>query len=106
MPEKIDVQDLRLNYNPEQPQERFKAAGLEAALVAKASDRLPSAVPWPAGKAPAPAPLPTAPPESEDLTKFRGYDAVVVTWTSAEAATLAALFTPGYLTSDCVPVPA
>jgi nucleoside phosphorylase len=95
----IDLHDLRLNFNPEEPQERFKAAGLEAALVANASDRLPAAVPWPAGKGPQAAPLPTAPAETEDLTKFSGYDAVVVTWTSAEAATLAALLTPGYPTS-------
>jgi nucleoside phosphorylase len=33
------------------------------------------------------------------LTRFQGYDAVVVTWTSAEAAALAALFTPDYLPS-------
>jgi Phosphorylase superfamily len=96
----IDVHDMILNYNPEEPQERFKAAGLEAALVTQASDRLPSSIPWPAGKAPTAAPLAHAPAESEDLTKFKGYDAVVVTWTSAEAAALAALFTPGYKTSD------
>ena len=95
----INVEDLRLNYNPERPQKRFKAAGLEAALVEKASDRLPSAIPWPAGKAPTPSPLPQAPAETDDLTGFHGYDAVVVTWTSAEAAALASLFTPGYPTS-------
>ena len=97
---KIDLDDLHLNYNPEAPQERFKAAGLEAALVKEASARLPAAIPWPAGKAPTTAPLAKAPPETDDLTKFKGYDAVVVTWTSAEAATLASLFTPGYKTSD------
>jgi nucleoside phosphorylase len=96
---KLNVDDVRLNYNPERPQERFKAAGLAGALVKDASDRLPSSVPWPAGKAPTPTPLPAAPAATDDLTKFKGYDAVVVTWTSAEAATLAALFTPGYLTS-------
>ena len=89
---------MRLNYNPEQPQVRFKAAGLEAAFFEDVSARLPSAVPWPAGKAPIPMPLAKAPAETEDLTKFRGYDAVVVTWTAAEAATLASLFTPGHLT--------
>jgi len=96
---KLNVDDVRLNYNPERPQERFKAAGLAGALVKDASDRLPSSVPWPAGKAPTPTPLPAAPAATDDLTKFKGYDAVVVTWTSAEAAALAALFTPGYLTS-------
>jgi nucleoside phosphorylase len=56
-------------------------------------------VPWPAGRIPTPAPLHPAPAETDDLSKFLGYDAVVVTWTSAEAASLAALFTPGYPTS-------
>jgi len=51
----ISPEDVRLNYNPEKPQGRFKAAGLKAALVENASDRLPSSVPWPAGKAPKPA---------------------------------------------------
>jgi len=97
--DKIDRDDLHLNYNPEQPQERFKSAGLDAALLS-ASERLPLAVPWPAGKAPTPQALPTPPADSDDLTKFREYDAVVVTWTAAEAATLAALFTPGYQTSQ------
>jgi hypothetical protein len=32
------VKDFFLNYNPEVPQARFKAAGLEAALVEKASN--------------------------------------------------------------------
>ena len=100
MSKKIDIEDLYLNYNPEEPQARFKAAGLEAALVEKASARLPDAIPWPAGKAPTAAPLPKAPMETEDLTKFKSYDALVITWTSAEAATLASLFTPGYKTSD------
>jgi nucleoside phosphorylase len=99
MTNKIDRDDLRLNYNPEAPQERFKAAGLKAALIAKASDRLPGPVPWPAGSQPKPAPLKTAPAETDDLTKFKDYDAVVVTYTSAEAAALATLFTPGYPTS-------
>jgi len=97
---KVDIHDLRLNYNPEAPQERFKAAGLEAALIEDVSLRLPSGVPWPSGKAPLAVPLAKAPAETDDLTKFRGYDAVVVTWTAAEAATLAALFTPGYKTAD------
>ncbi len=100
MTNQVDLQDLRLNFNPEKPQQRFKDARLEAALVEDASARLPSAVPWPAGKAPTAAPLPGAPAETEDLSKFQGYDAVVVTWAAAEAATLASLFTPGYKTSD------
>ena len=95
----IDFEDVRLNYDPEHPQERFKAVGLAAAPVTRASDRLPSNVPWPAGKEPTATPLSKAPAETDDLSKFSGYDSVVVTWTSAEAATLACLFTPGHLTS-------
>jgi nucleoside phosphorylase len=91
-------EDFRLNYNPEAPQARFKAAGFAAALASE-SDRLPSPVPWPANAKPTPAPLNPAPAETDDLSKFNGYDAVVVTWTSAEAAALAALFTPGYPTT-------
>ena len=97
---KVDhVADLILNYNPEEPQARFKSAGVKGALLPNASDRLPSPVPWPSGRRPTPAPFNPAPAETDDLSTFRGYDAVVVTWTSAEAATLAALFTPGYPTS-------
>lgn len=90
-----NVEDLHLNYDPEHPQERFKAAGVEAAFLSE-SDRLPSMVPWPEATKPTPKPLSPAPAETDDLTKFKSYDAVVVTWTSAEAAALAALFTPGH----------
>jgi Phosphorylase superfamily len=98
MPTYTDVDDLILNYDPEAPQKRFLAAGLEAAL-ASASQRLPSAVPWPTAGKPVPAPLNPAPAESDDLSKFHGYDAIVVTWTAAEAAALAALLTPDHLPS-------
>ena len=63
-------------------------------LVAGAA--LPSPVPWPSGAAPTPAPLAKTPSESADLSQFRGYDAVVVTWTAAEASAMATLFTPGH----------
>ena len=96
----VDEHNIHLNYNPEAPQQRFKDAGLAAALVKDASARLPSAIPWPMGKAPEAQPLAKAPAATDDLSKFHGYDAVVVTWTSAEAATLASLFTPGYKTLD------
>jgi nucleoside phosphorylase len=96
---KINVEDLRLNYDPESPQERFKAAGIESAFLG-ASERLPSMVPWPATSKPTPEPLHPAPAESADLSKFKGYDTVVVTWTSAEAAALAALFTPDFPVSQ------
>lgn len=91
---KVDVEDLLLNYDPEFPQTRFQ--GLEAALRSS-TGRLPSAVPWPEGAAPTAAPLASPPAETDDLSRFRGYDAVIVTWTAAEAAALAALFTPDYL---------
>jgi hypothetical protein len=94
----VDVEDLVLNFNPEAPHERFKAAGVEAAFLT-AAERLPVAVPWP-NDPPKPAPLPHTPAETDDLAKFRGYDAIVMTWTAAEAATLAALFTPGFPTSQ------
>ena len=92
------VDDLILNYDPEAPQERFRQAGLPAALKSS-TGRLPGPVPWPQGHAPAAAPLTQPPAESDDFGRFRGYLAVVVTWTAAEAAALAALFTPDYLPS-------
>jgi nucleoside phosphorylase len=95
MPRSFDVDDVILNFDPATPQKRFRAAGLEAALLS-AGAALPHAIPWPAGTAPTPAPLATAPAETDDLTRFQGYDAVVVTWTSAEASAMASLFTPGY----------
>jgi kumamolisin len=92
------LDDAILNFDPEAPQKRFLNAGLTAALKS-ATGRLPGAPAWPQGHAPIAAPLSAAPAESDDLTRFAGYDAVVVTWTSAEAATLGALFTPEYLPS-------
>lgn len=94
----IDIDDLVLNYDPEFPQERFVTGGLEAALRSS-TGRLPSSVPWPEGSAPIAAPLDPPPAESDDLARFRGYDAVIVTWTAAEAAALAALLTPDFLPS-------
>src|SRR5262249_51278352 len=79
------VDDLILNYDPEHPQKRFRQAGLEAAMKSS-TGRLPGPVPWPRGHAPAAAPLAQPPAETDDLGRFRGYDVVVVTWTSAEAA--------------------
>src|SRR5580658_4226601 len=95
MPRSFDVDDVILNFDPATPQKRFRAAGLEAALLS-AGAALPHAIPWPAGTAPTPAPLATAPAETDDLSRFHGYDAVVVTWTSAEASAMASLFTPGH----------
>ena len=92
------IDDLILNYDPESPAERFREAGLPAALKSS-TGRLPGPVPWPQGHAPTAAPLSQPPAETDDLGRFRGYDAAVVTWTAAEAAALAALFTPEFLPS-------
>jgi hypothetical protein len=94
---KLDLDDVRLNYDPVAPQQRFKEAGLAAASFAF-SDRVPQTVPWPSSP-PTATPLDPAPAETDDLSRFAGYDAVVITWTAAEAAALAALFTPNHQTS-------
>jgi nucleoside phosphorylase len=91
----FDVDDFVLNFDPAAPQARFLSERFGAQFVT-AEAALPRQVPWPSGFAPTPAPLPSQPPETADLSKFRGYDAVVVTWTAAEASALASLFTPGY----------
>ena len=93
MPTALNLEDVKLNYDPSQPQQRFRDAGLEAAFLAPAA-QLPHAIPWPAGAAPVAAPLNPPPASTDDLSRFKGYDAVVVTWTSAEAAALATLLTP------------
>ncbi len=89
----LSFADVRLNYDPAAPQQRFRDAGLEAAFLSP-SELLPKAPTWPEGGAPRAIPLTPAPSETDDLTRFQGYDAVVVTWTSAEASALAALMTP------------
>jgi hypothetical protein len=94
----IDVDDLILNYDPEVPQARFQAAVAQAQTV-ELSDRLPHPVPWPHNP-PTAKPLNPLPDEKQDLSQFAGYDAVVMTWTAAEATALAALFTPNYLPSQ------
>ncbi len=99
MHDNVDVEDLRLNYDPEKPQERFVKGGVENAAL-PASARLPSQLPWPANAKPTPAPLPRPPAEDADLSAFKGYDAIVMTWTAAEAATLASLLSPGVLPSE------
>jgi hypothetical protein len=95
---KLSFSDVRLNYDPSAPQQRFRAAGLEAAF-AKPSAQLPSQPVWPADGVPKAIPLVPPSAETDDLSRFKGYDAVVVTWTAAEAAALAALFTPDHPTS-------
>jgi hypothetical protein len=95
MPVTLNVDDIKLNYDPSRPQQRFRDAGLEAAFLAP-EVQLPDSVPWPAGAVPVAAPLNPPPADSDDLLRFKGYDAVVVTWTAVEAAALATLLTPGY----------
>jgi hypothetical protein len=91
----LSFADVRLNYDPAAPQQRFRDSGLEAAFLSP-SAQLPTAPSWPEGGAPKAVPLTPAPAETDDLTRFEGYDAVVVTWTSAEASALAALMTPSH----------
>jgi phosphorylase superfamily protein len=61
---------------------------------------LPKPVPWPKGLEPVAEPLAHAPSPKDDLSKFKGYDAIVVTWTAAEASALSEMFSPGYPTSS------
>ncbi len=89
----LSFADVRLNYDPAAPQQRFRDAGLEAAFLSPTA-QLPTVPTWPDGGAPKAVPLTPAPAATDDLTRFKGYDAVVVTWTSAEASALAALMTP------------
>jgi hypothetical protein len=91
----LDVDDFILNFDPAAPQARFLAGGIGAEVIT-AETALPRPVPWPAGLAPSGAPLAHQPADTDDLSKFSGYDAVVVTWTAAEASALASLFTPNH----------
>ena len=95
----LDVDDVVLNFDPAEPHPRFRAMGLDPEILT-AGAALPSPVPWPKNAAPTPAPLANDPKESDDLSRFKGYDAVVVTWTAAESSAMAALFTPGYPIAD------
>jgi nucleoside phosphorylase len=95
MATQLHPNDLVLNFDPSNPQDRFRKAGIKAATLSSA-ELLPDPVPWPSGFAPTPAPLSVAPGEKDDLTRFQGYDAIIMTWTVAEATTLATLMTPGY----------
>jgi nucleoside phosphorylase len=88
------AEGVRLHYDPERPEERFLDA-LPAKAQASANERLPQNVPWPPASQPTAKPLSPVPDPSDDLSES-AYDAIVVTYTSAEAAALAALFTPKY----------
>ena len=69
----------------------YAAFSLPASILARAPARNP--IPWPAGQAPAPAPLPSAPPREAALPQF---DYLVVTWIVEEAKCLADTLTPGF----------
>jgi hypothetical protein len=94
-----DVDDIILNFDPATPGPRFKAMGIDPEILG-AGAALPSPVPWPKGAAPTPAPLAKAPSPTDDLSRFKGYDAVAVTWTAAEASAMATLFTAGHPLTD------
>jgi nucleoside phosphorylase len=96
MAAKLRLDDVILNYDPEAPQTRFRT--LQAATEARGA-RLPRPIPWPHSP-PMATVLQPAPQPTDSLERFAGYDAIVMTWTSAEAAALAALFTPNYPVSD------
>jgi nucleoside phosphorylase len=95
------AEETRLKYDPEKvasaPPGGFASAA-EAAQAAAAAG-LPQPVPWPEALIPTAQPLTPAPAETDSLVRFAGYDAVVMTYTSAEAASLAALFTPEHRVS-------
>jgi len=99
MNQPLTYADVRLNYDPSAPQQRFRDAGLEAAFE-EPSALLPTVPKWPDDGVPKPIDLSPAPQPTDDLTRFEGYDAVIVTWTSAEAAALATLMTPGHPVSE------
>jgi hypothetical protein len=86
-----DLGELILNYDPLQPQPQFFRTAT-ALLAARSRPAVPEPVPWPAGGAPVPDAPTRAPAPSAPLPRC---DALVVTWTVAEARALAALFTPG-----------
>ncbi len=95
-----DIDDLILNYDPGAPHARFSLGGVPPQQMTLG---LPHGVPWPAGGAPVPQPLTDPHADTDSLARFNGYDAVIVTWTAAEASALAALMTPGFTTRDWYP---
>jgi hypothetical protein len=95
MSQRVNLDDIRLNFDPIEPQERFRAAGVRGAMLT-AEQRMPSPVPWPDHALPKAVPLRAPPSETDDLARFGGADVVVLTWSVAETAALAALLTPGY----------
>jgi hypothetical protein len=95
------AEEIRLEYDPEKlaPAPAGGFASAAEAAEAAASAGLPLPLPCPGGLAPTAQPLTPAPAETDSLARFAGYDAVVMTYTAAEAASLAALFTPDHRVS-------
>ena len=79
MAREFDIDDVILNYDPEQPPKRFLGVGLEA-VTASLDSRLPRPVLWPKSP-PTAVPLSPPPAETDSLARFAGYEAVVMTWT-------------------------
>jgi hypothetical protein len=90
----IDLEDLFLNYDPLEPHPRFFKTATEL-LLAATKPVLPEPIPWPAGTQPV-----TLPDKADSDGKLPEADALVVTWTVAEARALATLFTPGVQLED------
>ena len=82
------LEDLILNYDPMAPDLKYVDTATEFA-AALAAPKMPNPVPWPSGFGPFATTLPTG------TTALPKCDALVVTWTAAEARALASLFTPG-----------
>lgn len=94
MAREFDLDHFMLNYDP--AESHLFGGMLEGTFGAM----LPHDLPWPKGMAPGAEPLSPAPKPDDDLIRFKDYDAVIVTWTAAEASAMASLFTPGYPTSS------
>lgn len=83
-------------FDPAHPDPSFFSTATEMAAFA-ASSGVAAPVVWPSGYAPT-LDTPTSPPDpAAALPKV---DVVIVTWTSAEASTLATLMTPGVATRE------
>lgn len=74
MPSYFHIDDVLLNFDPTAPHARFLAqdSGIEL-LTAEATS--PRSVLWPSRLTPIATPLATRPAETDDLSKFRGFDA-------------------------------
>ncbi|MFM0336857.1 phosphorylase family protein [Paraburkholderia fungorum] len=92
----VDAERTRMFFDPAHPDPSFFSTATEmAAFVADSGVAAP--VVWPVGYAPT-LDTPSSPPDpSAPLPKV---DVVIVTWTSAEASTVAALMTPGMTTRE------